>query len=87
MRNKGIRQYRFKQNPTERIFAELWEEINERNRIGYGILDYMLAETTNMPNGEVTDRDRIVAATVIQWLGSPVGQAFLNEVNEKRKEI
>ena len=87
MRNKGLNQHRFKQNPLERIFAELWEEINERNRIGYGILDYMLAETTNMPNGEVTDRDRIVAATVIQWLGSPVGQAFLNEVNEKRKEI
>ncbi len=28
MKNKGISQHRFKQNPKERIFAELWDEIN-----------------------------------------------------------
>jgi hypothetical protein len=26
---------------------------------------------------DVTHRDRVVAATVIQWLGSPVGQSWL----------
>lgn len=85
MKNKGISQHRFKQNPKERIFAELWDEIN--NRTGYGILEYMLAQKINKPQDEVTDRDRIVAATVIQWLGSPVGQAFLSEANEKGREI
>ena len=30
---------------------------------------------------EVSDRDELVAATLIQWLGSPVGQTFLKEVN------
>lgn len=32
---------------------------------------------------EVSDRDREVAATVIQWLGSPVGNNFLRELLER----
>ena len=32
---------------------------------------------------EVSDRDREVAATVIQWLGSPIGNNFLRELLER----
>jgi hypothetical protein len=48
---------------------------------GRGTLDYLLAKDCNFPNGEVTARDREVAATVIQWLGSSVGQCFLRDTN------
>jgi hypothetical protein len=88
MRNKGINQHRFKQNPIEKAFAEEWERlhstctsINDR-----GILDYILAKDINHPNGEVSERDREVAATVIQWLGSPVGQRFLKKVKDLVKK-
>jgi hypothetical protein len=80
MNNKGLHQYRFKNEPLEKLFAEAWEadNIDNAGRIdGRGILDYLLAKDSNHPNGEVTKRDREVAATVIQWLGSPVGQSFL----------
>ena len=90
MKNKGMHQYRFKQNPMEEIFAKAWEERDtdpSGRADGRGTLDYLLAENPNEPRGEVSDRDRIVAATVIQWLGSPVGQYFLDEINERRKEI
>lgn len=83
MKNKGRQQYRFKQNPLEKKIAFNWNEINTDiygNLDGSGVLDYLMAENTNHPNGEVTDRDRMVAATVIQWLGSPVGQSFLTQV-------
>lgn len=76
MKNKGKSQHRFKDNPTERIFAEAWEEKNSSKYVR-PILDYLLAEDNNRPMGEVTERDRMVAATVIQWLGSPVGDGFL----------
>ncbi len=33
--------------------------------------------------GEITQRDATVAASVIQWLGSHVGQGFLAEVLSK----
>ena len=83
MINKGRSQYRFKNNPKEQIFAEVWEDQNTQNGECRGILDYLLAKDPNHPMGEVTDRDREVAATVIQWLGSPVGQSFLIDVEIK----
>jgi hypothetical protein len=88
MKNKGKSQYRFKDNPLEREFAKSWEEMNidHAGRLdGKGTLDYMLAEHINDPRGEVTSRDRMVAATVIQWLGSPVGQSFLGQMGNIRK--
>jgi hypothetical protein len=89
MKNKGKNQYRFKNNPLEEIFANVWERLNTdfNGRLdGKGTLDYLLANTVNDPRGEVTCSDRRTAATVIQWLGSPVGQGFLREVFEKAGE-
>ena len=84
MKNKGRSTFRFKHNPAEKIFAEAWEAQNSfPNSGGRQTLDYLLAENINHPMGEVTDRDRQVVATVIQWLGSPVGQAWLKDVQEK----
>lgn len=82
-KNKGLNQRRCKQNPLEKLFAESWNEINTNNHgnlNGRDILDYLMAKDINNPLGEVSDRDRIVAATVIQWLGSPVGQSFLMQI-------
>lgn len=82
MKNKGLHQYRFKDNPLEEVFAKAWENENTAKGgaiEGHGYLDYLLAEDCNRPAGEVTDRDRVVAATVIQWLGSPIGQCFIKD--------
>jgi hypothetical protein len=76
MKNKGLHQYRFKENPLEKFYAEQWEKENVEGRV----LDYLLAKDPNHPRDEVTDRDREVAATVIQWLGSPCGQSFVEDV-------
>ena len=76
MKNQGRHHYRLKNNPIEKLFAETWED---QNRATGGTLDYLLAKDPNHPAGEVTPRDREVAATVIQWLGSPVGQNFLKD--------
>lgn len=86
MHNKGKAQYRFDNNPVEKIFAELWEKENLSiygKSNGSGILDYLLANNPNRPDGEVAERDREVAATVIQWLGSPCGQGFIRKAQSK----
>jgi hypothetical protein len=85
-----LHQYRFEQNPNEKSYALVWEDRNLNVVTGYpdgrGTLDYLLAEDCNSPSGEVSERDREVAATVIQWLGSPVGQGFVEDVQSKIKE-
>jgi len=76
MKNKGIHQYRFKSNLLEKVFAETWEAQNGRGHT----LEYLLSLRNERES--VTDREREVAATVIQWLGSPVGQSFLEDVED-----
>lgn len=87
IKHEGLRTYRFKfnDNPMEKVFAEAWVEMNMVVS-GNGLLDHILAEDPNKPKGEVSQRDATVAATVIQWLGSPVGQCFLRDAMEKKHE-
>ena len=79
MKHIGRSIHRFKDNPLEKIYADLWQEYCTRGRT----LDYLLAEKINHPNSEVTERDAEVAATVVQWLGSHVGQSFVREALKK----
>ena len=68
-KHQGISRHRLKDNPLESIYAKTWEEQAPRT-LSYLIgLDY-------------TQQDATVAATMIQWLGSPVGQSFVNECLE-----
>ncbi len=61
----------------EKGFADRWEEENEgkpyRN-YGQGLLDALLPDYMS-----ATVRDKFVAATVVQWLGSNCGMSFLHE--------
>lgn len=83
MKNKGINAHRLKDNPLEKKFADAWEAENTEGR---NTLEYLLAKKINHPYpGEVSKRDREVAASVIQWLGSPVGSYFVKEVTGEEK--
>jgi hypothetical protein len=86
--NVGLSVHRLSREPLERIFAEEWVRENTSACPGVGgdvLLDWLLAAEPNHPKGEVTQRDATVAATVIQWLGSPVGQGFLRRVRERAR--
>ena len=87
-RFKGMAPYRFKDNPLEKAFALAWQNHNRdwsrartdtddrRSTLAY----LMDKDGRGEPDLPLTPRDWLVANTVIQWLGSPVGQAFLIDV-------
>jgi hypothetical protein len=79
IKHEGLRTNRLQREPLEKAFAKAWKDKNEKSA-GVDLLDYLLAEDPNHPKGEVSQRDATVAATVIQWLGSHVGQCFLRDV-------
>ena len=84
MKNKGMSQHRFAQNPEEQRFAEAWDRTCSMGRT----LAYLL-DPDHGAKGKPADpigRDVIVAATVVQWLGSPVGQGFLGSLGYVRLE-
>lgn len=80
---KGFHTHRFADNPEEQRFAEMWTRMG----LDGSNLDYLLTSVENHDNGRLepaSARDRQVAATIIQWLGSPVGQGFLREMGYEK---
>lgn len=66
---------RYQREPLEHRFAKYWQRENDRS---HPTLGYLLGDGNNCV--PTSDRDELVANTVIQWLGSHVGQCFLNSV-------
>jgi len=65
-------------NPLEMIFARKWDENNGNDeRWDRELLPYLLDPFNQYNPQEPSERDYKVAATVIQWLGSGIGQSFI----------
>jgi hypothetical protein len=77
-RYQGKAPYRYRDNPMERCFALAWQSENDRPGNSDSLLKSLMGDGSQP--GEVTPRDRLVAATLIQWLGSTCGQFFLSSV-------
>lgn len=71
-------------NQPERLFIQHWQTLNRRDPAvnnGYTALELILhPEGQAMPARRVSQRDAEVAASVIQWLGTSCGKAFLSTV-------
>lgn len=70
----GIAPYRFDDNPLELRFALAWQKVN----VDYATLDYLVGNQAHAQ--PCSDEERTTVCTVIQWLGSPIGQCFLRDV-------
>lgn len=64
---RGKHIHRFADNPKEKAFSDVWHE----------------KTPTRFTRAIATERSAFVAATLIQWLGSSVGQFFLNDIQDK----
>ena len=81
-RHLGVNRHRLKSNPDELAMAKAWvgfiedgQAMPERRP---DHVDFLLDSGQTTPHCNLaSDRDRQVAATVIQWLGSPVGRGFI----------
>lgn len=75
----------------EKVFADAWEDANEPRvwlNYGYGILQDLFIEVRGrfgdrFATHVINKRERMIVATVIQWLGSNCGFCWLSETLEK----
>lgn len=80
---RGIQFERTERDATEKRFAEVFAaecEVGRDTTTATGdFVRQLLCPSDANPNHPppISDRDRKVVATTIQWLGSPVGQSFL----------
>lgn len=77
IKHEGMYTYRQQSNPKEKVYADRWSELADEylNSLLYG-------PNKDKEPDDLLQRDAIVAATLIQWLGSPIGQGFLEEVSD-----
>ena len=75
----GVNVHRLKDNELEMAFAKAWGLINVKpSGLATTTLGYLLNEKGDQRYPvEPSARDWKVANTLMQWLGSPVGQNFL----------
>jgi hypothetical protein len=82
IQNRGVSTWRYKREPEELRFAKAWDHQCTVGRTLDHLLDQREVRTGHPPYAN--DRDVTVAATVIQWLGSNVGQSFLADLGYVR---
>lgn len=66
----------------ERIYAEHWRTRNARHpavNSGFTALEWILCPTGWWPPRPVSQRDAVVAASVVQWFGTNCGLAFIED--------
>ncbi|MNL07833.1 hypothetical protein D3C87_1285260 [compost metagenome] len=87
--NQGIGLKRLEFNEREKAFHEQWLKENIPSHginHGNGILQDLFISYAEQSKREViilSKRERMIVATVIQWLGSNVGMCFLEETFKK----
>jgi hypothetical protein len=81
--HKGRSAHRLASSPRERVFAEEWE----RQQRSSHTLQWLLCASAdqNQQDRELTQEEATCAATLMQWLGSPVGFAWLEDTLMKAK--
>lgn len=74
---QSINHHRLSANPREQAFTDAWAAANQDE----GLLSYILDRTQeNRGHYKPTPVEQETAATLIQWLGSPVGESFVRNV-------
>ena len=78
---KTNKAYRFKDNPKEKEFYDKFTEMFMRDRMANITLSAIICgwrdDSQTYPKEFLTQREEGVCTNLIQWLGSPVGQSFL----------
>lgn len=84
----GFKDYRLKEN-DEYYAKEIkaLEVFNERTYLeNIDLIVFGQKPGTSMEaNDNLTERERKIVLSTIQWLGTPVGQSFLEEITQVKK--
>jgi cupin superfamily acireductone dioxygenase involved in methionine salvage len=77
---EGYKTHRHVQNPKEKELHDNF--LKNHNRKGYEDMDLIVfghGSQSMRPNDYLSDREKKIVLSTIQWLGSPVGKGFLRD--------
>lgn len=70
--------HRLDKNPQEKTFLEVFNDQHTKQNNDVDLIVFGHEENSFTPKDYLNDREKIIVVSTIQWLGSPVGQGFLN---------
>lgn len=83
---KSNNEHRFKDNPLEELFHDEFLKMFE-GKIDLSAIVFGFSNGTQAyPKEFLIDREENICLTLIQWLGSPVGQGFLDKCGFELKK-
>lgn len=83
LKNQGAFFSRTRRHPEEKRFAEAWDAVNgPDSQLGETPVLNGLVDSTRVREPALFERR--LAATIVQWLGSPVGNRFLLALGYER---
>lgn len=86
-RLKGFKTYRHNSNPKEKEFHDKFIEHNSHNHDDMDWLVFGVGDNNrNIPANRLTEHEKQIVISTIQWLGSPVGQGFLRDCGFENKK-
>lgn len=69
---------RLYREPREAVFAESWKRMNSKQMHNRPeVIDWLLHGDGSQCHARATQKEATIAATLVQWLGSPVGFGWL----------
>lgn len=84
---KSYKECRFINNPKEKEFHDKFKEMFEHDNMSKKTLSAIIFgwdnDRQNYPKEYLTDKEEDICINLIQWLGSHVGQGFLNNCGFK----
>lgn len=76
----GFKKYRHENNPKEKeLHDKFISQIINKNELIDKIVFGTKDQAQNIPKDYLTDREKQIAITLIQWFGSHVGEVFLKD--------
>lgn len=79
---KSNKEYRWTDNPKEKEFhdkfIERFKRYNSATKELSAVVFGWANDRQNTPKEYLSSRDADICLNLVQWLGSPVGQGFLN---------
>lgn len=79
---------RFHSNPKEKIFHDKFKERFENNQTTLsGMIFGWTNDYQDNPKRYLTDEEQDICLNLIQWLGSPVGDRFLEECKKEYEKL
>jgi len=83
---KSFKEYRHRSNPKEKEFHDKFLQDHSKG-VDMSLIVFGHVGNGTRPLGYLTPREEDIVLSTIQWLGSPVGQGFLNSCGFKEEKI